>query len=291
MTVKSLTQKVETKTTNIIYTPALKFEEADRTFPYRLVGSYEYGTALTHLGELIESSTPEQIAVYDKLIQSRPEYSYHSGVAMELGLDARLDSANASKRQEMEAKYLKHSLAWMMALARVELGATISMYGDTDDPFGAAVAVGGGEFGAEEYLSILLDDSAAHLKSAQMDVDYQRGLSPKEKVDAGSLAHLRRTQLISEMLNKVISSGDSEIISVAGPYAQMAQQMTDQLTEKITVATTSYAIPVGGSESSSTRRSSRTTGLRFENRYNLRQCQLLLESQYGPPQTTSSPLQ
>lgn len=272
---------------NVVYSPSLEFEEADNTFPYRLVGSYEYGTALTQLGELVQSSTDEQIAVYDKLIQSRPEYSFHSGVAMELGLGARFDSQNAPERKEMDDKYLKHSLAWMMALARVELGATISMYGDTDDPFGAVVGIGGGEFGAKEYLSILLDDLAAHLKAAQMDVDYQKGLSLEEKVDESSLAHLRRTQLISDMLNKVVSSGDPEIISVTGPYAQMAQQMIDQLVEKITVATTSHMMVTGSNKVDI----SSGQHVRFHNRANLTGCQIALERRNRPPVVTLSPLQ
>lgn len=290
MTVQSQETTVETTASGVIYTPALKFEETDRTFPYRLVGSYEYGTALTQLGELVESSTPEQIEVYDKLIQARPEYSFHSGVAMELGLDVQLDAANETEHEEVEAKYLKHSLAWMMALARVELGSTISMYGETDDPFGDAVLVGGGEFGAVEYLSILLDDSAAHIKSAQTDEDYQRGLDPQENVDESSLADLRRTQLIGDMLNKVISTGDSELIAIAGPYAQRAQQLNDQLTEKISIATTSYAIPVEGGKSYSVRRRERMSGVRFIDRTNLLSCQRALESRFPAP-TTSSPLE
>ena len=291
MTVKSQKDTVRTTTTETSYTSSLKFGDPDDTFPYRLVGSYEYGTALTQLGDLVETSTPEQIAVYDKLIQSRPEYSFHSGVAMELGLDAQLNSSDSSEREQMEDKYLKHSLAWMMALARVELGATFSMYGDTNDPFGDAVVVGGREFGADQYLSILLDDLAAHLKAAHVDMDYQKGLSLKENVDERSLAHLRRTQLINDMLTKVISSGDSDIIAATGPYAETAQDLIDQLTTKIAIATTSFAIETASSSSSSTTESSRLTGVRFDNRRNLRACQVAMERRLGPPETITSPLE
>ena len=288
MTVQSQKKTVATTLSSITYTPRLKFSDPDDTFPYRVVGSYEYGTALDHLGDLVDSSTPEQVEVYDKLIQSRPEYSFHSGVVMELGLNTKL---TLSEREELDTKYLKHSLAWMMALARVELGATMSMYGETNDPFGDAVAVGGNEFGADEYLEILLDDVAAHLKTAEIDPDYRQGLSLEEKVDESSLADLRRTKLISDMLTKVMSSGDSEVIAAAGPYAKMTQKAIDQLTKKIAIATTSFATLSGSSTTTSAEEGRQLTGVRFDNRMNLLQCQINLERKYGPPETNLSPLQ
>ena len=252
MTVKSHTKTVKTSRASTTHSSFLKFSEADYTFPYRIVGSYEYGKALTHLGDLVESSTPEQIGVYDKLIQSRPEYSFHSGVVMKLGLDAKLSSSTSPNGDLAGTQYLKHSLAWMMALARVELGATMSMYAKTDDPFGDAVRVGGQEFGAEEFLRILLDDLAAHLKSAQIDPDYQRGLGLKEKVDETSLADLRRTQLIGDMLEKVQSSGDTKIIAQTEPYAKMTENAVGQLLLKIAAATTRVSVSTGVSTSTST---------------------------------------
>lgn len=263
MTVKS--RKTTTTTTTIETSPVLQFAEADDTFPYRLVGSYEYGTSLTDLGKLVDSSTTEQIAVYDKLIELNPEYSFFS------------DSD------------LKASLAWMMALARVELGATMSMYGNTDDPFGATVRIGGAEFGATEYLQILVNDLAIHLKAAQLDPNYRKSLSFKEKVDASSLAHLRRTQLINDLLNKVISSGDSDLISQATPYTETAQKYVDQMVGKITAATTRQRR--SGSQEYDSGVNSRLTGVRFNNRTHLRNCQIRLEQIYGPPSDLGSPLQ
>jgi len=254
------------KKTNVTFetSSSLEFAEADDTFPYRLVGSYEYGTSLIDLGKLVDSSTSEEIAVYDKLIAMNPEYSFFSDGD------------------------LKTSLAWMMALARIELGATMSMYGKTEDPFGAAVKVGGLEFGAEEYLEILVDDLATHLKAAQMDAGYQKALKPREKVDASSLAHLRRTQLINDLLNKVISSGEEEIVYAAEPYAETAQEYVDQMIGKITSATT--ASRQVGSEQSEYEHN-QVSGVRFNNRENLLACQANLERRFGPPTDLGSPLE
>ena len=291
MTVQSQKETVETTKTSVTQNSYLKFGKADNTFPYRLVGSYEYGTSLKNLGDLVDSSTSDQIDVYDKLIQSRPEYSFHSGVVMESGLNAKLDSSTSLTGGAPASEYLKHSLAWMMALARVELGATMSMYGESDDPFGDAVAIGGSKFGSDEYLKILMDDLAAHLETAKIDPDYQRGLSLKEQVDATSLADLRRTKLMSDLLDKVISSGESEVISAAGPYAKLAQKAINQLTQKIALATTSFTTTSVAPTTTSTAENDYFLGVRFDNRRNLRRCQKLMEGRYGPPAMNLSPLQ
>ena len=231
---------VQSQTTNSI--SFFEFADEDETFPYRIVGSYEYGNSLSSLGELVDSSTPEQIEVYDKLIEMNSEYSFYSGVASGLGSDTDLSTTEeeSSSDDDDESGYLKHSLAWMMALARVELGATISMYGDDEDPFGKAVALGGVGFGAEEYLSILVDDAAAHLKAAQADSDYAKALKRTGPVDSTTLNHLRRTQLINDMLVKATSSQVPEVVAVAGPYVEVAQQYVDDMKKKISNATSSF---------------------------------------------------
>ena len=68
MTVQSQSETTVTQTTKIKSLPYLQFAEADDTFPYRLVGSYEYGRSLDNLGELANSSTKEEIEVYDNCL-------------------------------------------------------------------------------------------------------------------------------------------------------------------------------------------------------------------------------
>ena len=290
---QSRTTTVErTRSSAPVVISGLQFADEDKTFPYRIVGSYEYGTSLSNFGKLVDSSTPEQIEVYDKLIGMKSEYSFYSGVASNMGLDTDFSSLDQESSTDVESSYLKHSLAWMMALARVELGATMSMYGDgMEDPFGKAVTLGGVGFGAEEYLSVLVDDVAAHLKAVQNDDSYIRTLAPEEEVGSLTLNHLRRTQLINDMLGKVISSQIPEIVAVAGPYAEVAQRYVDDITKKIDIATTTIVIPsLSESDTQSFTRDS-IVGLRFQNRQNLLACQRNLESRYPPPAATGSPLE
>ena len=290
MTVQSQTQTNVTRTSKTTTLSYLQFAEADDTFPYRLVGSYEYGRSLDNLGELANSSTQEEIEVYDKLIAMNPEYSFYSGAASELGVGVKLDSLDTSDKEMFDVKYLRQSLAWMMALARSELGATISMYGESKDPFGTAVAIGGVGFGSEELLSILVDDLAAHLKAAQRDPGYQAAIDPKEKVDESSLGYFRRTQLINDLLAKVVSSGDPEIAVMAKPYAETSNRYTESMARKIVLATTRVS-STSGSTTRTTSDTERLTGVRFQDRVNLLQCQRNLERAFGPPSEFTSALQ
>lgn len=283
MTVQSYSKTDVTQTTTTGTLPYLQFADSDDTFPYRLVGSYEYGRSLDNLGKLANSSTTEEIEVYDKLIGMNPEYSFYSGVASEFGVGVKIGSLESSAKDMFAAKYLRQSLAWMMALARSELGATISMYGESKDPFGAAVAIGGVGFGSKEFLSILVDDLAAHLKSAQRDRGYQEALDPREKIDERSLAYLRRTQLIDDLLVKVMSSGVPEIVTTARPYAKKAESYGETMVYKIVVATTPVEYTQKSGPISRTTQSERTVGVRFNNRENLLNCQRALERALGPP--------
>ena len=290
MTVKSQSRTRVTQTTKIGTLPYLQFAEPDDTFPYRLVGSYEYGRSLDNLGELASSSTTEEIEVYDKLIGLNPEYSFYSGAASELGVGVKINSESTFDKDMFEAKFLRQSLAWMMALARSELGATISMYGESEDPFGTAVAIGGVGFGSEELLSILVDDLAAHLKAAQRDPGYQAAVDPKKGIDESSLAYFRRTQLINDLLAKVVSSGDPEITVMAEPYAETSNRYTETMAKKIVLGTNPRLYSNTGS-TRTTSTSEQFTGVRFQDRVNLLQCQRNLESRFGPPTEFTSALQ
>ena len=280
MTVSS--RNVETETvrgTTVV--SSVKFTEADDSFPYRIVGSYEYGNALERFNRLVEQSQPEEIQVYDALIRNNPEYSFVSGVVSNEGV------ADSGADQPLNEKYVRHSLAWMMALARVELGATISMFGESKDPFGAVLR---NKYGANEYFEILLDDLAAHLIAAERDQEYQEALKPKKALDNQTLAYLKRTQLIDDMLTKVISSGKSDVVSRAMPYAQKAQRYVSLLVEKVEVGTGTYS-NFSGTITQGSYADDTLIAARFVNRENLLYCQQNLERNYPAPQPIASPLQ
>ena len=114
MTVQSHTTTANIERENVVRSTSafavhsgMEFADEDRTFPYRIVGSYEYGTSLSNLGALVDSSTSEQIEVYDKLIGLNSEYSFYSGVVTDLGFDTDFSSSDGESSSDVESGYLQ----------------------------------------------------------------------------------------------------------------------------------------------------------------------------------------
>lgn len=207
-----------TTTTKTVTTYQSYFAPEDGTIPYRFVGSYEYLNAIDMFDRLVSMSTPEQIEVYDKLIESRKEFAFYSGILTQLGANAM--AAKQSNPMEFEQGFKKNSLAWLLALARVEIGATASMYGRSKTPF--LDLAPGNRFGLEEYLSVLADDLNAHIHALATDQDLDDICKVNIKADSNTLAYLRRIKLVKDMLGAIQTAAD-------GQYAYQAQRVRKEL--------------------------------------------------------------
>ncbi len=269
----TVTSQLREKTTTTLTTRTIKsyFEEADESIPYRLVGSYEYTKAIELLGTLVEKSTKEQVNVYDRLLQGRPEFSFYSGFALNEGLPGTFNQ----QTQNQSVNHHKNSLAWLLALAKVEVGATVSMYGNSNQPF---EDVASSNFGHEEFLAVLLDDLAFHIQVGQQDEDFENAGSRKSIVDGSSLVYLRRAVLMNDMLQTLLYSNHSFAVDSVRPYEHGIQEYVDKLTRKIVRATKSYSA-VATEQSTETMES--TSGVRYKNRRNLLNCQRQVERVYN----------
>lgn len=239
-----------------------QFEAANESVPYRIVGSHEYGNAIESFEQLAERSTQEEIEVYDKLIREKPEFSYYSGVATTLGLAQHVSSSDEEQRMEFDQEYRKSSLAWLLALARVELGSTISLYGKSDTPFEQVVS---SQFGTREFVQVLQDDLVAHLKAVPREPGFQRSLNRQQPTDSGTLAYLRRITLIYDMLQQVVKSSDAETAAAARPYEKEVGEYANQIVTKIEHGSLSQY---------------RGKDIRFVDREQLSGCQRRLESKF-----------
>ncbi len=85
----------------------------------------------------------------------------------------------------------------MTALARVELGATMSMYGDSKTPFAEFAP---SAFDLVAYLEIMFDDVVVHLKDLAQDNGFRVVVKPSHVPDTWTLSYLRRIKLIRDML-------------------------------------------------------------------------------------------
>jgi len=205
-------QVTTTKTTTQRF--SRQFTPSNQSIPYRLVGSYEYAKCLDNFEALVKSSTPEQIEVYNKILADRPEFAFFNGVSSVFAVAPNLRAADQLDRRKFNDQFLKDGIAWMMALARVELGATASMYGKAEHPFEVVVQ---SNFGAQEYLEVLIDDVTAHLKSLANEASFKRVLKLGHKVDNWTLAYLRRLKMVKDMLITISRQANPEAIASLKP--------------------------------------------------------------------------
>ena len=258
------------------------FQPSDESIPYRLVGSYEYLNALKQFMKLIEISTTDEIKVYDKILNKRAEFSFFSGVNTAFNEKPDLAKANPFERQKFNDDFIKKGLAWMMALARIELAATSSLYGDVKQPF---TAIEDSQFDAEPYLKILQDDVVAHMRSLAQEPGFTEVLRRSRTPDTWTLAYLRRIKLIRDMLQTLQDVGGPSVQAEIEPLAYELRKHQRNLVEQVESATVSsgseYAVKSGGTRIS--RQQTTTVG----------QCKTFVDNNLGSgsatPATGSSP--
>ena len=141
--------------------PTLK--EADQTVLPRLVGFYEYVRAVDLLGELVRSSTPEEIKVYNEMVAKHPDLNIYTNLSR---LVEPKGSSLAEQSAVKDVDFKRSGLEWMIALAKVELGAMVASY--TDNPFPFA-AVNPKKFEEAAYAELLLDGARYHYWSLTKD--------------------------------------------------------------------------------------------------------------------------
>ena len=184
-----------------------RVEKQDKSIPFRLVGSYEYANCLRSFQTLLSISDREEILTYDKILAERPEFTYFQGNPAMFDQQVRIDGA-PMRRDRLGDKFLKNGLASMMALARVELGATMAMYGKSKTPF---EDVSDSSFDRLAYLRILAVDFVEHMKALRNDVYFHKQILRRQRtVDADTLAYLRRVKMVCDMLEAASKIASSE---------------------------------------------------------------------------------
>ena len=225
-----------TKTTQFV--PTVKFEDTDETVPYRLVGTYEYDRALKLLTQLVQQSTPEQIKVYNKVLQDRAEFTFLNGIGLEFDRKPDLAKATELERKKFNDKFKKGGIAWMMALAKVELGATISMWGDLPFPFESLHVT---EFDGEQFKSILTDDVIAHLRSLKDEPKFKEVLQNKYIPDMHTIAYLRRLKLVKDMLITLSRANDADVASRIRDYQDELEKYQKKLVTQVVRSQIGYS--------------------------------------------------
>ncbi len=211
---------------------------ADELEAGRLVGYLEYKLALHHFERLLELTSPAERQTMDELIGRDPRFVVHSNLSRRynsleptstLSLAAPVPDPRANGPNE------RIGLAWVMALARVEIGAMrAGMLGEisssqrrmTSPRHLAASADGKGPFDAfpptnfdrDAFLEIMLDGVRQHYYESR--TEYRLELRPDEQGARGNL--LRPELAILFQLERKLDVA----IEMAAAFRQAATGLT-----------------------------------------------------------------
>ncbi len=211
--------------------------------PFRIVGSHEYLSVINQLVQLAESSSKEEIATYDKLIAEQDEFSFFSGMLLDHSRNRNYPKKN--KKLPAKDKFKRRSLAWLLALARVEVGATVAMYGKMNSAFDFVAPDG---FGREEYYQLLANDAADHINALKTDPLLNQMVADKSEVNSDTIAYLRRLRVVNDMLLASRGFNDQDFIRSANEYLQPVTMYAWRLAKKAEDATIDLTWGEKGSE-------------------------------------------
>ena len=172
-----------------------EFAPEDWTIPLRTVGLHEYSNAILEFEDLARISSPEQIEVFNEIIVEQPEYAFFSVSNLDEPSEANSDSIADKKKTEPNGK--RHTLQWMLALARVEVGAGVAMYGHVGSAF---ELMRPNSFAVEEYTKLVAADAEAHWKALHADQDFLRKVKKTESIDSDTIAYMRRLKVVNDLV-------------------------------------------------------------------------------------------
>jgi hypothetical protein len=184
----------------------------------RMVGYLEYGRALALLDGLVRRATPEELKVIDEFIASRPEYTVYTNLSRKW----ENQPSSLSEAATPGDSFARQGLPWVMALARVELGALVAGFTERARPFAVLPPTA---YEYQAFRSMMLDSLRSHYHALRQDPvaqayfayrldhsktsDVRQGKSGVNEQQA--IAYARRVAITREFLSAVRELGASDL--------------------------------------------------------------------------------
>jgi len=151
----------------------------------------EYGRALALLDRLVETATPAEFDVMNSLVTSRDEFAVYTN------LSRRVEPAAGALTERKDAdknNWQQRGFDWVMALARVELGAIVAGFTDLPDPFEQSEP---SPSELRAYREVLVDSTRTHYWAIRND---PAARSLRFQAEPQAIAYARRVTLALEFV-------------------------------------------------------------------------------------------
>jgi hypothetical protein len=180
-------------TTKFAYVPAQQ-----ESLVYRLVGFFEYSQALRQFDKFVADATSKELEIADEIIREQPQFIVHTN------LSSRIEKPGSLSEQDSK-EVEQHGLAWMMSLARIEVGAMLAGFTSIPKPFGALPPT---NLEVEQYRELVTDGLRTHYWALRKDrrvIKYWQSGYESIKYAAmtptGLIAYIRRSGVALQFLN------------------------------------------------------------------------------------------
>lgn len=167
------------------------------------MGFLEYGSALRAFDELLRTASPEELKAIDSFVASRPEFTVYTNISR------RIRTAPTSlleKPDSQTGSFERRGFAWVVALARTELGAMLATFARFPSPF---EVVRPSKFEMAAYKELLLDGSQTHYLALANDPEARK--VARQIPDSRMLAYLRRLTMARHFLFAAVRSRTGEL--------------------------------------------------------------------------------
>ena len=169
----------------------------------RVVGFLEYGSALRNFDELLRTASPEELKAIDEVVASRPEFTVYTNISRRI---RNAPSSLIERAESQTGSYERRGFAWVVALARTEIGAMLATFAAFPSPF---EVVRPSKFEMAAYKELLLDGSQTHYFAMANDPEARR--VARQIPDSRMLAYIRRLTMARHFLFAAVRSRAGEL--------------------------------------------------------------------------------
>ena len=188
----------------------------------RVVGYLEYRQALSMLDRLLEIASLEEFKVLDEIVQGRDECTIFTNLSRHLEKEPSTLTEVARKPDD---DFARRGLAWIMALARVELGAMAAGFTEKPGPFDLYRP---SWYELAPYQEILEDSMRTHywaLRNDPLVPTLRNGATPEPQ----AIAYARRVTVALEFLRAARKVKETEYNQLQTSELNVWQSQLGQL--------------------------------------------------------------
>ena len=196
---------------------------------FYLVGFLEYGQALQRFDALLASLSPGELEAVEQIVLA------DNRLAFDTNLSRRMEQAPGPLSEPPAPAgegFRRHSLAWAMALARVEVASMLAAFSQTPKPFSFVKPSG---YEASAYRELLLDGLRTHFLLLPPAKQWRQ---IKLADNRGLLSMQRRLTLMLRFAEAVLDAGiepakTPAVSSVAGQLASLQTYVEGEIRNRM----------------------------------------------------------